>query len=301
MSQLHSLLLANHRPYADVYADAAARLAATGFVRALGSAIVPFTSEDLYKKVLQLDDASEWVLTAITPTWVQVKGTGSLPDGSVTLAKLANLAQATVIGRASGAGTGVPVALTATQLTAIANAFVGDSGSGGTKGLVPAPAAGDAAAGKFLGAGGSFTVPTVADDSITNAKLANMAANTLKGNNTGSSADPSDLSVANVQAMLASARTNPQTGTTYTLQASDNGVIVTCNNASAITVTVPSGLGAGFNCMVIQKGAGQVTFSPSSTTLNNRQGHTKTAGQKAMVTLVADVADNLYLGGDTSS
>lgn len=37
--------------------------------------------------------------------------------------------------------------------------FVGDSGAGGTKGLVPAPAAGDAAAGKFLNAAGGFSVP----------------------------------------------------------------------------------------------------------------------------------------------
>ena len=39
--------------------------------------------------------------------------------GSVTLAMLANLAQATVIGRAAGAGTGVPVALSAAQLKTI--------------------------------------------------------------------------------------------------------------------------------------------------------------------------------------
>lgn len=78
MSQLHSGLLANHRPYADVYPDAATRLAATGFMRALGGGIVPFASDDLYKKVLQIDDASEWVLTAITPTWVQVSGGSSL-------------------------------------------------------------------------------------------------------------------------------------------------------------------------------------------------------------------------------
>lgn len=37
--------------------------------------------------------------------------------------------------------------------------MVGDSGSGGTKGMVPAPAAGDAAAGKYLKADGSFDVP----------------------------------------------------------------------------------------------------------------------------------------------
>jgi hypothetical protein len=37
--------------------------------------------------------------------------------------------------------------------------MVGDSGSGGTRGLVPAPGAGDAAAGKFLKADGTFAVP----------------------------------------------------------------------------------------------------------------------------------------------
>jgi hypothetical protein len=45
----------------------------------------------------------------------------------------------------------------AAALTALPNAFTGDSGSGGVKGLVPAPAAGDAAAGKFLKADGTWT------------------------------------------------------------------------------------------------------------------------------------------------
>lgn len=61
---------------------------------------------------------------------------------------------------------------TATQVTADLSAMIGDSGAGGTKGLVPAPAAGDAAASKFLkadgtwatvsGGGGSGTVTSVA-------------------------------------------------------------------------------------------------------------------------------------------
>lgn len=42
---------------------------------------------------------------------------------------------------------------------AIATAFVGDSGSGGAIGMVPAPAAGYAAAGKFLKADGTWAVP----------------------------------------------------------------------------------------------------------------------------------------------
>ena len=37
--------------------------------------------------------------------------------------------------------------------------MIGDAGSGGTAGNVPAPAAGDAAAGKFLKADGTFAVP----------------------------------------------------------------------------------------------------------------------------------------------
>lgn len=45
-----------------------------------------------------------------------------IADAGVTNAKLANMAQATIKGRASGAGTGVPVDLTSTQATAILDA-----------------------------------------------------------------------------------------------------------------------------------------------------------------------------------
>jgi hypothetical protein len=73
MTQLHSSLLANHRPYAAVYADEAERLAATGFVRALGSGIVAFATEDLYKEVLQVSDYTVWILTNVSPVeWTQL-------------------------------------------------------------------------------------------------------------------------------------------------------------------------------------------------------------------------------------
>ena len=79
-----------------------------------------------------------------------------LPD--ITNAMLAQMAAHTFKGNNTGA-TGDALDLTAAQLTAELNAVVGDAGSGGTKGLVPAPAAGDAAAGKFLNAAGVFAVP----------------------------------------------------------------------------------------------------------------------------------------------
>jgi hypothetical protein len=98
-------------------------------------------------------DKGDITVTASGATW-------TIDAAAVTLAKMADLAQSTIIGRAAGAGTGVPTALTATQATAVLNNVVGDAGAGGTKGLAPAPGAGDAAAGKFLKADGTYAVPT---------------------------------------------------------------------------------------------------------------------------------------------
>jgi hypothetical protein len=49
---------------------------------------------------------------------------------------------------------------------------------------------------------GAGTVWTIDNNTVTNAKQADMPANTIKGNNTGASADPIDLSVAQVKTLL---------------------------------------------------------------------------------------------------
>lgn len=90
---------------------------------------------------------------------VTISGTGTVIniDASVvTNAKLATMATARIKGRVT-AGTGNPEDLTGTQATTLLDTVVGDSGSGGTKGLVPAPAAGDAAANKYLKADGTWS------------------------------------------------------------------------------------------------------------------------------------------------
>jgi LysM repeat protein len=97
-----------------------------------------------------------------------------------------------------------------------------------------------------------------------------------------------------------SASTNPQTGTTYTVAATDNGKVVVLDNALAITVDIDTGLPVGFNCSFIQKGAGQVTFAGTAT-LNNRQSHTKINAQFGVASIVAYDTDTYILAGDTAS
>ena len=145
---------------------------------------------------------------------------------------------------------------------------------------------------------------------VTAADITNLG--NLSGTNTGDqdlssylqSVSAGDLTDGNFDgtAILGfDASINDQTGTTYTLLSSDNGKVVVLDNASAVTVTVPSGLGAGFNCSFVQKGAGQVSFSASSTTINNRQSHTKINAQYGVASLVAYAADTFVLAGDTAS
>lgn len=141
-----------------------------------------------------------------------------------------------------------------------------------------------------------------ASTSRTNLGLGDAATKTVGTDNTNVLAVSSgtvDLGGNKIEDFDASI--NDQTGTAYTLLSSDNGKVVVLNNASAVTVTVPSGLGAGFNCSFVQKGAGQVTFSASGTTINNRQSHTKINAQYGVASLLAYADDVFVLAGDTNS
>ena len=80
----------------------------------------------------------------------------------ITNAELATMANGRFKCRTSS-GTGQPEDCTATQATALLDVMVGDSGSGGTAGLCPAPGAGDAAANYFLKADATWAAAGVSD------------------------------------------------------------------------------------------------------------------------------------------
>jgi hypothetical protein len=96
------------------------------------------------------------------------------------------------------------------------------------------------------------------------------------------------------------AEVNTQSGTSYTLTATDNGKIISCTSNSAITITVPA-LTSGFNCLIVQRGTGQITLSASGSTINNRYNFNKTAGQHAIMSLVSVAAGIFVSSGDMSN
>ena len=87
-----------------------------------------------------------------------------------------------------------------------------------------------------------------------------------------------------------------------TLAATDNAEIIQSNAASAITVTIPAGLPTGFNCMVLQYGAGQITFSPAAgVTIINRNSYNKTIGQYALATVLHIGSNIVIISGELSN
>ncbi len=94
------------------------------------------------------------------------------------------------------------------------------------------------------------------------------------------------------------ANINTQSGTTYTIDATDNGKVIQTTGASAITITIPTGLPTGFNCTIVQMGAGQITFSG---TYLNRTGFTKSASQYSVMSILNLGTNNYIVTGEMSN
>lgn len=79
---------------------------------------------------------------------------------------------------------------------------------------------------------------------------------------------------------------NPQTGTTYTVLATDRAAYVTFSNAGAIAVTLPqagsSGFANNFVFLACDIGAGTATITPTTSTISYTSGSAYTAGASTL-------------------
>jgi len=87
--------------------------------------------------------------------------------------------------------------------------------------------------------------------------------------------------------------------TSRTLSAADANKIIYCTSGSATTITTAADLGAGFNCTIIQGGAGKVTVAQgTNTTRVSYSSLYSTMGQYAVISIVAPVADTFIVAGN---
>jgi len=86
--------------------------------------------------------------------------------------------------------------------------------------------------------------------------------------------------------------------TSRTLTATDNGKIIYCTSGSATTITCAIDLGVGFNCTIIQGGAGKVTVAAGAATLVSYSSLFSTMGQNAVISAICPVANTFLLAGN---
>lgn len=89
-----------------------------------------------------------------------------------------------------------------------------------------------------------------------------------------------------------------EAGASRTLAAGDNGKIIYCTSASAVTITCATGLALGFNATIIQGGAGKVTLAAGTATLNSYSGLFSTMGEYAVISVISAVADEFIAAGN---
>ena len=88
-------------------------------------------------------------------------------------------------------------------------------------------------------------------------------------------------------------------GTSYTLSEANRSKIGRFTNSSAISLTVPAGLSANFDCMILQLGTGQITFNAGvGVTLRSGTSAFKTAYRYAAVSIICIGTDEFLISGE---
>jgi uncharacterized repeat protein (TIGR02059 family) len=240
----------------DTYSDSAGSITNTNPIILDGSGRldtdVYLGSAADYKEVLQTVSAtvSPWpddnILRAIQIDWNATSGPGQILN-KPALAAVAISGSYTDLSNTPP--TNVP--------------FGGDSGSGGTSGLVPAPAAGDALANMFLSASGQWAVPpgsgtsidlatTAASASGTTLNFASVPSSIVPGmvvtDQTSSGAIPSGtyvVSTTGITVVLSAGVTSVGSGDTINFYGAESAVTNLSVAEAASTVSIGSSSGSG--------------------------------------------------------
>lgn len=170
----------------------------------------------------------------------------TIVDGGVTNLKLADMAQATVKGRASGAGTGQPQDLTSAELATILGTSLT---SGSLSDFVEAVQ--DVVGAILIDAGdmdwtytdGSNTLSAIiAADAVSNTKMANMVQGAVKGRQlAGGTGDPEDLTPAQLNTIIGSVDLTMANGIKISsdeLRARDSGGLKLFEDGGTMGLTV---------------------------------------------------------------
>jgi len=183
---------------------------------------------------------------------------GDLTNGTVTLPKLANQADLTILGNNVGSS-GPPIALNASQvriLLALQTIATSASAADLATGTIPAGRM-PAHTGEVTSSAGSVAL-TIASDAVTTVKIlngavtlpkiANIANNRVLGNVSGSSAAPSELTAANIKTLLGYVSSEiTESGNLYftnarvfsALGGTTNNAVPIGNGSAFVLVTIP--------------------------------------------------------------
>ena len=152
---------------------------------------------------------------------------------------------------------------------------------------------------------GTTTVQATAVAGTNTLTLPATTSDTLVGKATTDTLTNKTLTTPTINSAKINLAFNAQTGTTYTLVASDSSKLVTASNAAAIVVTIPPAIfTAGEQINVQQIGAGQVTFAAGVGVTITSTGATSAApllrAQNSACTIICTASNTFTVIGDLS-